>query len=85
MWPVPFEPPAQSFFKSSLLFWIGFGMTGTRHELTPAMTIQQAIDTRDMHRMLHFRFKGALNLFRRGNFSVRGSREKGLQKAAFLL
>ena len=25
--------------------------------------------------MLHFRFKGALNLFRRGNFSVRSSRE----------
>ncbi len=60
-------------------------MTGTRHELAPTMTIQQAIDARDMHRMLHLSFKGSLNVFRRGNSSVRGSREKGLQKAAFLL
>src|SRR6266699_1150529 len=41
VWPVPLEPPAQSFFKSSLGFWIGFGMTWTRHELAPAVTIQQ--------------------------------------------
>ena len=63
MWPVLLEPPAQSFFKSSLFFWIGFGMTWTWHELAPAVTIQQTIDTRDMHLMLNLRFKGALNFF----------------------
>ena len=73
------KSPAQSFFKSGLLFWIGFGMTGTRNELAPSMTIQQAIDARDMHRMLHLSFKGALNFFRSGNFSLSGSREKGLR------
>src|SRR6266566_2098306 len=82
---MPLEPPAQSFFKSGLFFWIGFGMTWTWHELAPAVTIQQAIDARDMHLMLDLRFKGSLNVFRRSNFSVCGSREKGLQKAAFLL
>ena len=85
VWPMLLEPPAQSFFKSGLRFWLGFGMTGTRHELAPPMTIQQAIDARDVHRMLHLRFKGSLNFFRCGNFSVCGSREKGLEKAAFLL
>jgi len=76
VWPVPLEPPAQSFFKSSLFFWIGFGMTWTRHELAPAVTIQQAIDARAMHLMLDLCFKGSLNFFSRGNFSVCGSREK---------
>src|SRR6266852_1994722 len=85
VWPVLLEPPAQSFFKSGLLFWIGFGMARTRHELAPAVTIQQTIDARDMHFMLDLPIKGALNFFRRGNFSLCGSREKGLQKAAFLL
>src|SRR3989440_12105576 len=85
VWPVLLEPPAQSFFKSGLLFWIGFGMTGTRHELAPTMPIQEAIDARDMYRMLHLSFKGALNVFRRGNFSLSGSCEKGLQQVAFLL
>src|SRR6266700_6836125 len=85
VWPVPLEPPAQSFFKSGLFFRIGFGMTWTRHDLAPAVTIQQAIDARDMHRMLDLLLKGSLNVFRRGNFSVCGSREKGLEKAAFLL
>ncbi len=79
------ESPAQSFFKSGLFFWIGFGMTGTRNELAPTMTIQQAIDTCDMHRMLHLSFKGSMNFFRCGNFSLSGSREKGLQQVAFLL
>ena len=54
-------------------------MAWTWHELAPAVTIQQAIDTRDMHLMLNPRFKGALNFFRRGNFSVCGAREKGLR------
>ena len=85
MWPVPLEPPAQSFFKSSLLFWVGFGMTRTRHELAPPMTIQQAIDARDIHLMLELCFKGALNFFSCGNFSSCGSREKGLEKGAFLV
>jgi hypothetical protein len=84
VWEVALEPPAQSFFKSSLLFWIGFGMTGARHELAPAMPIQQAIDTCAMHRMLDLCFKGALYVFRRGNFSLCRPREKGLEKAAFL-
>ena len=79
MWPVLLEPPAQSFFKSGLRFWIGFGMARTRHELAPAMTIQQTIDARDMYLMLDLPFKGALNFFRRSNFSVCGSREKGLR------
>ena len=82
---MPLEPPAQSFFKSSLFFWIGFGMTRTRYELAPTMTIQQPIDARDMYLMLHLRFKGALYFFRRGNFSLCRSCEKGLQKVAFLL
>ena len=60
-------------------------MTGTRHELAPTMPIQQAIDACDMHLMLDLSFKGALNVFRRGNFSVCGTRKKGLQKTAFLL
>jgi hypothetical protein len=85
VWPVLLEPPAQSFFKSGLLFWIGFGMARTRHELAPAVPIQQAIDARDMRLMLDLCFKGSLNVFRRGHFSVCGTREKGLQKAAFLL
>ena len=79
------EPLAQSFFKSGLLFWIGFGMKRTRNELAPTMTIQQAIHARDMHLMLHLSFKSSLNFFRCGNFSLCRSREKGLQKAAFLL
>ena len=85
MWPVPLEPPAQSFFKSNLLFGIGGWMTGTRHELAPSMTIQQAIHARDMHLMLDLCFKGALNFFSCGNFSSCGSREKGLEKGAFLV
>src|SRR6266851_3076636 len=85
VWPVLLEPLAQSFFKSGLFFWIGFGMTWTRHELAPAVTIQEAIDATDMHRMLDLRFKGLLNFFGCGNFSVCGSGEKGLEKAAFLL
>jgi soluble P-type ATPase len=60
-------------------------MTGTRHELAPAVPIQQTIDAGDMHLMLDLSFKGSLKFFRRGNFSLCGSREKGLQKAAFLL
>jgi hypothetical protein len=38
-----------------------------------------------MHFMLHFRFKGLLNLLDRGNFPPFGSREKGLEKGLFLL
>ena len=85
VWPVLLESPVQSFFKSRLLFWIGFGMTRTRHELAPAMPIQQTIDAGEMHRMLHLRFKGSLYFFHCGHFSLCGSREKGLQKAAFSL
>src|SRR5690348_7380350 len=85
VWPALLEPPAQSFFKSGLLFCIGFGMAGTWHELAPAVPIKQTIDARDMHLMLDLSFKGSLNFLRCGNFSVCGSREKGLQKVAFLL
>src|SRR2546425_11003547 len=60
-------------------------MTRTRHELAPAVTIKQTIDACDMHLMLDLPFKGSLNFFCRGNFSVCGAREKGLQQAAFLL
>src|SRR5258708_6012575 len=60
-------------------------MMRTRHELAPAVTIQEAIDAADMHRMLDLRFKNLLNFFGRGNFPLGGSGEKGLEKAAFLL
>jgi hypothetical protein len=59
-------------------------MPRTRHELAPAVPLQQTIDAADMHRMLDLGFKGSLNVLRRGNFSLGGSREKGLEKAAFL-
>src|SRR5215467_1396730 len=70
VWPVPLEPPAQSFFKGGLRFGISFRMTRTRHELAPAMPIQQAIDAGEMHLVLHLRFKGALYFLPRGNFSL---------------
>src|SRR5262249_33525465 len=76
---------AQSFFKYGLRFWISFRMTRTRHELAPAMPIQQAIDAGEMHLVLHLRFKGELYFLPRGNFSLGCAREKGLQKPAFLL
>src|SRR5258708_2314225 len=60
-------------------------MTGTWNQLAPAVTSQQAVDARDMHLMLHLRFKGLLNLLGSGNLSPLSLREKGLQKAAFLL
>jgi hypothetical protein len=71
--------------KRGLFFLVGLGMTRTRSQLAPAMSMQEAVDAIHMHFMLHFRFKGLLNLLNRGNLSPFGSREKGLQKGLFLL
>ena len=59
-------------------------MTWTRHELAPAVPSQEAIDATEMHCMLHLRFNGLLNLLDRGNLSLFGSGEKGLQQGLFL-
>lgn len=71
--------------KRSLCFLVGLGMTRTRSQLAPAMSMQETVDGVQMHFMLHLRFIGLLNLLSRGNLSPFGSREKRLQKGLFLL
>ena len=60
-------------------------MTRTWSQLAPAMSMQEAVDAVDMHFMLHFRFKGLLDLLDCGNLSPLGLGEKGLEKGLFLL
>ncbi len=71
--------------KRGLFFLVGLGMTRTRSQLAPAMSMQEPVDGVDMDFMLHFGFKGLLNLLDRGNLAPFGSREKGLEKGLFLL
>ncbi len=71
--------------KRDLCFLVGLGMTCTRSQLAPAMSMQETVDGVDMDFLLHFCFKGPLNLLDRGNLAPFGSREKGLQKGLFLL
>src|SRR5512135_3003531 len=59
-------------------------MTRTWNQLPPAVTIQEAVDARDMHLLLHLGFKGLVNVLGGGNLSPFSLSEKGLQKAAFL-
>src|SRR5947209_17420918 len=73
------------FLKCALFLLVGLGMTRTRSQLAPTMSMQETVDAIDMHFMLHVCFKGLLNLLDRGNLSPLGSREKGLQKGLFLL
>src|SRR5215831_16961644 len=60
-------------------------MTRPGNELAPTVTIQEAVDARDMHLLLHLSFKGLLNVLGGGNLSLFSLSEKGLQKAALLL
>src|SRR5260370_27874593 len=73
------------FLKCSLFCLVGLGMTRTRSQLAPAMSVQEAIDGVDMHFLLHLRFKGLVNLLSRGNLAPFGSRETRLEKGLFLL
>jgi hypothetical protein len=71
--------------KRDLFFLVRLGMTRTRSQFAPAMSMQEAVDGVDMDFMLHCGFKGLLNLLDCGNLSLFGSREKGLEKVLFLL
>src|SRR3989442_15904900 len=77
--------PPRFFLKRGLFFLVRLGMTRTRSQLAPAMSMQETVDGVGMHFLLHFRFKGLLNLLDRGNLAPFGSREKRLQKGLFLL
>src|SRR5207302_10541863 len=77
------EPPvplAESFFlKGVLFFLVRLGMTRTRSQLAPAMSMQKPVDAVDMHFMVHLRFQGLLDLLDCGNLALFGSREEGLE------
>src|SRR5258708_20114662 len=60
-------------------------MTRPGNEFPPAVTIQEAVDARDLRLMLHLGFEGLLNVLGGGNLSPFSLSEKGLQKSAFLL
>src|SRR5258708_12015327 len=72
------------FLKRSLFFLVGLGMTRTRSQLAPAMSMQEAVDGVDMDFLLHLLFIGLLNLLDRGHLSPFGPPQKALQKAPFL-
>jgi hypothetical protein len=72
-------PLAGRVFLKRVLFFLGrLGMTRTRSQLAPTMSIQEAVEGVDRHFMLHLRFKGLVHLLRRGNLSPFGSRENRL-------
>src|SRR5260370_21960299 len=72
------------FLKRVLFFLVGLGMARTRSQLAPAMSMQEAVDAIHMHFMLHFAFKGLLNLLNRGNLPPFCSPQKRLQTRPFL-
>src|SRR6266567_1613702 len=63
----------------------GLGMPRTRSEFAPAGSMQEPVDAIDRHGMLHFPFKGLLNLLDCSNLSPLGSGKKGQEKGLFLL
>jgi len=55
-------------------------MSGARHQLSPAVTIEEAIDRALIDLVSDFGFIGALDLAHSGNLSALGLRKKGGKK-----
>jgi hypothetical protein len=56
-------------------------MPGARHQLSPAVTIEEAIDRALIDLMSDFGFIGALDLAHSGNLSALGLRKKGARNS----
>ncbi len=81
---LPLEPALQSFFKLLLNVWVSLGMPGTRHELAPAVTVEQAVDRAVIHMLSDSGFKGSPDLCcRRKLASLSPSKEGGKELRFF--
>ncbi len=73
-------PPGRwpgSFFKLRLCFRIGFRMNRAGNGLAPSMPVEEPGDRAFVNLVAHLCFKRALDFACGGNFSPRGTREKG--------